>query len=203
MGRLRRGVIEAWLLAVVGAGSTACGEGGPTQPRLAGCPATYPPQDSSPYVLPYPVGMTFVVGQGNCSSGSHAAGTLVQYAYDLLMPIGTTILASRGGTVILVEERYEDGTRRAGEENYINVRHADGTIAAYVHLTRQGALVSVGDRVKQGQSIGVSGDSGSSSEPHLHFHVQSCEGCPTEPVTFRNTRPHPGGLEEGQAYTAG
>jgi murein DD-endopeptidase MepM/ murein hydrolase activator NlpD len=146
--------------------------------------------------------MTFVIGQGNCGSGSHAAGTIVQYAYDFLMPIGTTIIASRAGTVLLVEERYEDGTRRAGEENYVNVMQSDGSIAAYVHLTRGGALVEVGDRVKRGQTIGISGDTGSSTEPHLHFHVQSCSGCRTEPVTFRNTRPHPGGLEQGQAYTA-
>jgi murein DD-endopeptidase MepM/ murein hydrolase activator NlpD len=201
MGRLRDSAIEVFLLAMIAAGSYSCG-GGATQPSLPGCPTNYPPQESSPYVLPYPVGMTFVIGQGNCGSGSHAAGTVVQYAYDFLMPIGTTIIASRAGTVLLVEERYEDGTRQAGQENYVNVLQSDGSIAAYVHLTRDGALVDVGDRVKRGQTIGISGDSGSSTEPHLHFHVQSCSGCPTKPVTFRNTRPHPGGLEQGQSYTA-
>ena len=153
-------------------------------------------------MLPYPVGTTFVIGQGNCGPGSHAASTVVQYAYDFPMPIGTTIIASRGGTVLLVEEHYEDGTRRLGEENFVNIRRADRSIAAYVHLTRGGALVGVGDRVKQGPAIGLSGDTGSSTEPHLHFHVQSCEGCRTEPVTFRNARPHPGGIEQGQLYAA-
>ena len=202
MGRLRDGAIEVFLIAVIAAGSYSCGDDGPTQPRLAGCPTSYPPQDSSPYVLPYPVGTTFVIGQGNCGPGSHAASTVVQYAYDFPMPIGTTIIASRGGTVLLVEERYEDGRRRLGEENFVNIRRADRSIAAYVHLTRGGALVGVGDRVKQGPAIGLSGDTGSSTEPHLHFHVQSCEGCRTEPVTFRNARPHPGGIEQGQLYAA-
>jgi murein DD-endopeptidase MepM/ murein hydrolase activator NlpD len=126
----------------------------------------------------------------------------VQYAYDILMPIGTPIVAARDGTVLLVEASYADSTRRPGEENYINVVHADGTIAGYVHLTRDGVSVAVGDVVVQGQVIGLSGDSGSSSEPHLHFHVQRCDGCATSPITFRNTEPHEHGLVAGRTYTA-
>jgi murein DD-endopeptidase MepM/ murein hydrolase activator NlpD len=118
------------------------------------------------------------------------------------MPIGTPILAARSGTVLLVESRFANGTRVSGEENYINVVHADGSIAGYVHLTQAGALVRVGDTVAQGQLIGLSGDSGSSSEPHLHFHVQACSGCSTVPTTFRNTRAHPRGLVAGEFYMA-
>jgi murein DD-endopeptidase MepM/ murein hydrolase activator NlpD len=118
------------------------------------------------------------------------------------MPIGTEIIAAREGTVLLVEESFSDSTRRAGEENYINVRHDDGSIAGYVHLTKNGAFVTVGQRVVQGESIGLSGDTGSSTEPHLHFHVQRCDGCPTVPVTFRNTRLHPRGLLQGEVYEA-
>jgi len=179
-----------------------CGGASPTGPTASRCTATYPDQATSPYVLPYPPGAAFVIGQGNCTDGSHAPGSLVAYAYDFLMPIGSPVVAARPGTVLLVEERYTDGTRVAGEENYVNVVHDDGSIAAYVHLTRDGALVAVGDRVDQGQVIGLSGDTGSSSEPHLHFHVQACEGCATVPVTFRNTRPHPNGLVQGQTYEA-
>ena len=153
-------------------------------------------------MLPYPPGRSFVVGQGNCTDGSHSPSSLVRFAYDFLMPIGTFVVAARDGTVLLVEERFTDGTRRDGEENYVNVTHDDGTIAAYVHLTRGGALVEVGERVSRGQVIGLSGDTGSSSEPHLHFHVQACSGCPTVPVTFRNTRPHPRGLVDGESYRA-
>jgi murein DD-endopeptidase MepM/ murein hydrolase activator NlpD len=118
------------------------------------------------------------------------------------MPIGTPMLASRSGRVFLVEERFSDGTRIPGQENYINVLHSDGSMAGYVHLTRDGALVEVGDEVVQGQWIAVSGDTGSSTEAHLHFHVQGCDGCPTVPVTFRNARPATGRLLESQSYTA-
>ena len=166
------------------------------------CSGTYPSQSETPYVLPWPVGQAFVVSQGNCGAGPHAAGTLVQYAYDILMPIGSLILAARSGVVLLVEERYVDGTRIPGQENYINIRHDDGTIAGYVHLTRDGALVEVGQSIERGQPIGLSGDTGSSAAPHLHFHVQAGPDLGTVPVTFRNTEPHPRGLREGQLYAA-
>ena len=178
--------------------SVSCAKA-PTAPDGAGSCGSYPPQAGSPYILPYDVGLTFKVGQGNCGPGSHAGGTIVQYAYDFLMPIGMDIIAARDGSVLLVEERFPDGTRIAGQENYINVLHSDGTIAAYVHLTTNGALVGIGDTVRQGDRIGWSGDSGSSSKPHLHFHVQSCSGCSTTPVVFRNTRPHPNGLLTGES----
>jgi murein DD-endopeptidase MepM/ murein hydrolase activator NlpD len=127
---------------------------------------------------------------------------VTQYAYDVLMPIGTAVRAARGGSVLLVEERFVDGTRRPGEENFINVSHDDGSIAGYVHLTQGGALVEVGQHVSQGEVIGISGDTGSSTEPHLHVHVQACSGCGTVPLTFKNTRPHPTGLALGETYRA-
>jgi murein DD-endopeptidase MepM/ murein hydrolase activator NlpD len=118
------------------------------------------------------------------------------------MPIGTAVVAARNGTVFLVEDGFTDGTRTAGQENYINILHADGSVAGYVHLTRNGALVELGQSVAQGQVIGLSGDTGSSSEPHLHFHVQGCDGCASIPVVFRNTRAHPKGLVQGETYRA-
>ncbi|NOT08928.1 MAG: M23 family metallopeptidase [Gemmatimonadales bacterium] len=76
-------------------------------------------------------------------------------------------------------------------------RHIDRGVA---HLTFGGALVSPGNVVTQGQPIGLSGDNGNSSEPHLHFAVVI--NGHTVPVTFRNTRPHPTGLVEGESYSA-
>jgi murein DD-endopeptidase MepM/ murein hydrolase activator NlpD len=180
-----------------------CSGDTPGSPDRMGCNAVYPDQATSRYVLPFEVGRSFTVGQGNCSEGSHAEGTDVQFAYDFLMPIGTPVVAARAGTVLLVEESYTDANRTAGMENYINVLHDDGTIAGYVHLTRDGVLVEVGQRIAQGEIIGHSGDTGSSSEAHLHFHIQECDGCGTVPVTFRNTRPHPQGLVVAEAYVAG
>jgi len=180
--------------------AAACGN--PSAPSQTSCAGPYPDQLSSVYVLPWRVGETYRIGQGNCGPGSHSARTIVQYAYDILMPIGTPVIASRSGRVLLVEDRFPDATRIPGQENYVNIIQRDGTVAGYVHLTTDGALVGVGDTVAQGQVIGLSGDSGSSTEPHLHFHVQGCNGCATVPVTFRNTRAHPQGLVVGESYTA-
>jgi murein DD-endopeptidase MepM/ murein hydrolase activator NlpD len=187
--------------AILAAAFAGC-EGGGNGAEGASLCGPYPAQSSSPYVLPFQVGQAYELSQGNCASGSHAPGTIVQHAYDFRMPIGTPVIAAREGTVLLVEERFADRNRTPGEENFINVTHADGTIAAYVHLTRDGASVEVGDVIQRGELIGSSGDTGSSTVPHLHFHVQRCSGCETIPVSFLNTRPHPNGLVEGETYTA-
>lgn len=197
-GILARRLRATLVVALVVAG---CGGSGPSEPEAIPC-GPWPDQAESAYVLPYEIGRAFLVGQGNCSSGSHSAGSAAAYAYDFLMPIGTPIVAARSGEVYRLEERHEDGDRTPGHENYINVLHDDGSIAGYVHLTRNGALVALGDRVRRGEVIGLSGDTGNSTEPHLHFHVQECDGCPTIPITFRNTRAHPQGLQPGQSYVA-
>lgn len=187
----------ASVLSVVGTG-LACG---PSNPSEAGCAGPYEDQGVSAYVLPWAVGETHLVSGGNC--GAHPPGTAFEYAYDFAMTTGTAVVAARDGTVIAVEERFSDGTRKPGEENYINVRHSDGTLARYFHLTQNGALVDVDQVVVRGQVIGLSGDTGASSGPHLHFHVQRCSECwDGVPVTFRNTRPHPRGLVEGESYRA-
>jgi len=117
------------------------------------------------------------------------------------MPIGTTIIAARAGTVLASEDS-------AGTRNFVAVLHDDGTVARYVRLTDDGALVQVGDVVDQGQTIGLSGVQALPGGPHLHFDVawtlcQPGFPCPsTIPVTFRNTAAHPVGLKRGRAYTA-
>lgn len=54
--------------------------------------------------------------------------------------------------------------------NLVAIVHADGTLASYGHLA-PGLVVAVGDSVLQGQLLGLSGSSGFSGMPHLHFHV--------------------------------
>ena len=118
--------------------------------------------------------------------------------------------------MIYVEESFPDGTDVPGEENTVLIRHSDGTLSNFGHLTLDGALVEVGQLVQQGDRIGFSGDSGASSAPHLHFETLECIGpplvfepvvsfnptCRSLPTTFRNTRAHPGGLIEGEVYAA-
>ncbi|MFT5466894.1 MAG: murein DD-endopeptidase MepM/ murein hydrolase activator NlpD [Verrucomicrobiales bacterium] len=160
----------------------------------------YPIQANSLYILPWSVGSSYNIGQGN--RGDSNSGSQ-KFAYDFDMPNGSTIRAARAGVVIEVEESFSNGTGVSGEENFIVIRHSDRTVTGYYHLNRNGARVRVGDRVSQGQRIAKSGNSGDSSQPHLHFEVLQRRDGNTRPITFRNTRPHSNGLVESQRYRAG
>ena len=166
---------------------------------------------TSPYVLPYPAGMSYEVIQGNCSPPGNGHRGANRYAYDFGMSIGTPITSSRAGTVIQVEESHLDGEiAPVGFDNYLVILHADGTSALYGHLTHDGSVVSVGDVVAQGDLVAYSGNTGKTAGiPHLHVSVQNCDpvargtgSCPSQPLTFSNTDPNPTGLVKGQMYLA-
>ena len=164
----------------------------------------FPDWSASPYVLPYPVGSSYYVSQANCSTGGHQGP--YKYAYDFVMPIGTTVTAARSGVVAEIRMKFRDGQRGEAESNWVKIRHADDTIAAYSHLTEHGVLVKIGDHVVAGQPIGLSGNTGNTGGlPHLHFHLCNCSepvDCGTLPVTFRNTDPDPDGLHAKRNYLA-
>jgi murein DD-endopeptidase MepM/ murein hydrolase activator NlpD len=188
--------------------AVACGGGGGGAPASNVQPAScgpYPDQATSSYNLPYEVGTSHRVSQGNCTTGSHATGTPDQYGYDFIMPIGTTLIASRAGTVTRIEVGFMDNTGIPGEENVVGITHDDGSQALYFHLAQGGSLVTIQQVVAQGESIALSGNSGNSTEPHLHFVVGAppgTGGVGTVPISFRNTAPHSNGLVQGQTYTA-
>ncbi|MDZ7715703.1 MAG: M23 family metallopeptidase [Balneolaceae bacterium] len=128
--------------------------------------------DSYVYRLPYQNNQSFKVGQSHNGSFSHTGNW--QYSIDFMMPTGTPILAARGGVVARTEEGYSEGGPSKEYEdkaNYIYIEHADGTFGEYAHLQRNGVLVNPGTRVQKGQVIGISGNTGFSSGPHLHFSV--------------------------------
>jgi murein DD-endopeptidase MepM/ murein hydrolase activator NlpD len=172
---------------------TACGgDDGGSDAFTYDC-SVFPPAAQSPYILPWRVGETH-------EAFPHAARTAPSpqmYADDLGMAIGTPVLAVQDGMVVRVVENFSNDDHLFGHENAVYIQHADGTVARYLHLTTNGALVAVGDGVLQGQQIALSGNSGQSKGPHLHFDVTSgCCAIPpdyntlpegqTQPLTFRN-----------------
>jgi len=167
--------------------------------------AVFPDPSESPYLLPFTPGEWYPLTQSYClSEGGHRS----QLAYDFGMPIGRDVLAARAGVVKDLREDSPDDGRGHGEHNYVFVEHADGTVAFYAHLMRDGVLVEVGDRVEAGQVIALSGNSGMTGSPHLHFGVYRWwppqEGLDV-PVSFSNAagRLDPlGGLIEGLVYEA-
>lgn len=122
------------------------------------------------YSLPFSKGETFIVFQGYNGNFSHQN----ENALDFSMPIGTKILAAREGTVIKVVKNNNQNCaeKRCVEfNNYILIYHNDGTFSKYDHIKFNGALVKEGDKVKENDVIGYSGNVGWSNGPHLHFMV--------------------------------
>jgi murein DD-endopeptidase MepM/ murein hydrolase activator NlpD len=157
----------------------------------------------SKYVLPYPVGKTYICTQGFNSSQSHF-GTFY-YSVDFGMSIGTIITAARTGRVVYVVESNSDSDQTPGHENVVIVLHEDATYARYVHLNYNGALVHVNQKVEPGDTLGLSGSSGTNGGPHLHFDVTKTfngKSDQTIPFDFKNTSPHPNELKRGVAYEA-
>ncbi len=113
-----------------------------------------------------------MLAQGYLSSFSHKG----EYALDFKMKKGTKVCAARAGVVIATREDSKLGgykDKYLSEGNYIIIKHEDGSYGNYWHLNFEGALVSKGDSVQQGQVIGLSGNTGYSAFPHLHFEVTS------------------------------
>ncbi len=144
---------------------TSCG----VRYRLPGRRA-HVPDTSVVYALPYPKGVAHFVIQGYKSKFSHKG----RLNLDFMMKKGSDVTAARAGVVVRVEERYTEGgvnKKYFRFANQVIVAHSDGSLAMYAHLQHNGALVAVGDTVKQGQLIAKSGSTGYSALPHLHFAV--------------------------------
>ena len=116
-----------------------------------------------------------------------------RYAVDFAADIGTPVLAAREGLVMQVESDFEKASlnreRYGGRANFIRILHDDGTMALYAHLRSEGALVRVGQRIRAGQQIGLSGNTGFTTGPHLHFVVQVNRGMKLESLPFRMRGP--------------
>jgi len=112
------------------------------------------------------------------------------HAVDIAMPIGTDIMAARGGVVFdIAASNFSGGMDPAKDgpkANVIRILHDDGTYAIYAHLNTNTIRVRPGDRVQRGDYIADSGNTGFSSGPHLHFAVVRNIGMEIEsmPVVF-------------------
>jgi murein DD-endopeptidase MepM/ murein hydrolase activator NlpD len=115
--------------------------------------------------------------EGTLTSGFGYRWGRMHEGIDISVPEGTPIRAAADGTVILMQSEYESG----GYGNYTCIDHGGGLSTCYAH--QSSFSTSVGASVSQGDVIGLSGNTGHSTGPHLHFEVR-INGAPTDPLGY-------------------
>ena len=159
--------------------------------------------DNFAYQLPFPKGKAYRLTQGYNGRTTHRGLN----ALDFTMPEGDMITAARSGKVVRIKEDSNRGcpsSACANDGNFITILHDDGTLADYVHLKQNGALVELGDEVITGQQIAINGATGWASGAHLHFVVYTTgkEAQETIKVKFETSPGQVVSLKESELYTA-
>lgn len=128
------------------------------------------------------------LGQGWGGAFSHG-DVESRHAVDFAAVVGTPVLAAREGVVMQLETVFARGGLGDGidatQANFVRILHDDGSMALYAHLDAGGVHVRQGQRVRRGQPIGLSGNTGYSGGPHLHFVVQANQGMRLVSLPFR------------------
>lgn len=89
--------------------------------------------------------------------------------------INKPILAAFDGVVINLKDTSKIGgpdRKYAKYSNWIEIKHNNEEYTIYEHLTYKGVLVKIGDKIKKGDIIGLSGNTGWTYSSHLHFEVR-------------------------------
>ncbi|MFI8392539.1 M23 family metallopeptidase [Streptomyces sp. NPDC085540] len=125
----------------------------------------------------YTLSATFGKG-GNMWSHKHSG-------QDFAVPVGTPVKAAASGTV--VKAGPNGGGDGPAYGNAIVIKHANNTYSQYAHLSK--IQVKIGQKVNASQRIALSGNTGNSSGPHLHFEIRTTPnyGSAVNPVAFLRT----------------
>lgn len=141
-----------------------------------------------PYRAPFPSAVSHPISQSWPQAVTHTTPDSA-HAVDIAMPVGSNVLAARGGLVVEVASTHFrsslDRESAAARANLVRVLHDDGTFAIYAHLNWNSIRVRPGDRVARGQYIADSGNTGYSTGPHLHFVVLRNTGTYLESLPVR------------------
>ena len=141
----------------------------PSQPST---PSVTPPTTSG-YTWPCP-GFYYLSSEWNEDRGSYNHGA-IDIAGSGIM--GAPVVAAESGTVVASYNGCPHNWGKNGScgcgggyGNYVFIDHGNGKLTIYGHLTN--AIVSTGQTVSKGQTIGYAGSTGNSTGPHLHFECQ-------------------------------
>ncbi len=136
-------------------------------------PQTVKVKKSDGYIWPAVSDAIVTAGYPYYSSGSYHGGVdiaLYGESGDNITE-NTHIYAAKDGVVVAA---YNDGQWNTGFGNHCIIDHGNGVQTLYAHANE--IRVSEGDTVKQGQIIGLVGDTGNTTAPHLHFEVRTESG---------------------------
>ncbi len=168
---------------------------------IPGDPSSRPDRQHA-YQIPFQDSKRYYVSQGFNGTATHQ-DKQARHAIDITMPVGTPIQAARGGIVMHVEEDFFGSGQKerfGNRANHVRILHDDGSMGLYAHLKTESVKVRAGQVVVAGEVIALSGNTGYSSGPHLHFAVQRNAGMSLETVPFRFSDGQ-GGQFEPQAQT--
>jgi murein DD-endopeptidase MepM/ murein hydrolase activator NlpD len=114
--------------------------------------------------------------QGALTSGYGYRWGRLHAGIDIAAPIGTPVLAAASGEVI------EAGWNSGGYGNLVKLQHLDGSVTLYGHNDR--ILVSLGQKVAQGEQIAEMGSTGYSTGSHLHFEIHPTGEAAVDPIAY-------------------
>ena len=126
---------------------------------------------NSKFIMPLDSFITSAFGKARVYNGSlkgYHSGT------DFRAEVGTPLIASNDGVVALVKDRFYSG-------GTVLIDHGHGVYTCYFHMSK--FSVKKNERVTKGQKIGLSGQSGRVTGPHLHFAVR-INGVQVDPLQF-------------------
>lgn len=122
------------------------------------------------YSSPYTGGYRISSGMSAARVDPTGSGvTKPHNGVDVAMPVGTIVKAMADGIVTAVK------TTSGGYGKSVDIRHNDGSTARYAHLSNNN-MVKEGQRVSAGQPVALSGNTGSSTGPHLHMEFRDPSG---------------------------
>lgn len=178
----------------------------------------------TPLRLPFDGEWTVFWGGRTLAQNYHAATQSQRFAYDILIfkgglshsgdgskleqfyAFGQPILAPGAGTVVEAVDGLPDNTpgvmdREHPAGNHVILDHGNGEFSLLAHFKQGSLKVKKGDAVKAGDPLALCGNSGNTSEPHLHYHLQSSgtfgegEGLPAQ---FLHYVANGGAVERGE-----
>jgi murein DD-endopeptidase MepM/ murein hydrolase activator NlpD len=116
------------------------------------------------------------------TSGFYRTDGTYHGGIDLACPIGTQVRAIADGIVTICKRQQDENGKTVGGGEYVAIRHANGYVSRYMHLSSYS--VKPGQVVTKGEKIGLSGNTGHSTGPHLHLDIADAQGNKFDPATL-------------------